>query len=863
MAGNGTIGLELVEQLDDIDAVLIPWGGGGLSTGIASALHALTPDTKVYVCEPEIGRAGRPPRSRTAASRSRSTSRRRSSTAPARAASCRRCGSTRSRSSAASFAISLEDTAATRAAAARARAHRRRGRRGSAGRGSAGRARGSGPRRLHRLRREHRRRAARRDPRRPRPGLVDERSLERRRRASRSRLACPTSWAYAREHRAEVIASTRARRSCSSSIGPYSAKNPLAPVRREAGTRRATRSMRRVPTQTSPQSMTRSERTARRRARDAGGGRRARARASPDGGGSASAAARMLLDGAPAVARASSSRGRARCSRAAARGTAMSARRFGVDRQRALGSTAARVAVVQHAEEAAELRRRARLARLGEARHPPARRPGSSGAPKNGHGKRSLGRADELAARDGTGSSGASRGSTASSRSTPRNRDRATREAERPLLVDDPDRVVPALAEEPRRARVELRELLGEERAHERLVDRDLCIPLGHRATVRLGSRRPLRSCAACTGSSRSLALILLGFAAISARVEGTPVTAPMVFTAAGLVFGVEALDLVDPSATGVEVKVLAEATLAVVLFSDASRIDLRALRADARHSGAAARESGFRSRCSRDSSSRSRSSATSRGRRRSCSRSSSRPPTRRWARLSSRCAALPLRVRQSLNVESRPQRRDLRSAVPDRPGGRPGRGGRDRARRRGRARRREDRVRHPGRRARRRCGGRRRRLRGGSPARRRPWLQIVPLAGAGLAFGFAEAIGGSGFIAAFVGGMVFGGLRRHRGADVSYLMEQAGAVLAAVTFVVFGAVLLGPALRDLSWEIALYAVLSLTLIRMLPVAHRDGRHRRAPPDGGVPRLVRSAWRRLDRLRAADRSRRAASRTTS
>jgi threonine dehydratase len=41
IAGNGTIGLELVEQLDGIDAVLIPWGGGGLTTGIASALHAL------------------------------------------------------------------------------------------------------------------------------------------------------------------------------------------------------------------------------------------------------------------------------------------------------------------------------------------------------------------------------------------------------------------------------------------------------------------------------------------------------------------------------------------------------------------------------------------------------------------------------------------------------------------------------------------------------------------------------------------------------------------------------------------------------------------------------------------------------
>jgi NhaP-type Na+/H+ or K+/H+ antiporter len=99
------------------------------------------------------------------------------------------------------------------------------------------------------------------------------------------------------------------------------------------------------------------------------------------------------------------------------------------------------------------------------------------------------------------------------------------------------------------------------------------------------------------------------------------------------------------------------------------------------------------------------------------------------------------------------------------------------------------------------------------------PWLQIVPLAGAFLAFGSAEAVGGSGFIAAFVGGAVFGGLRRHRGGDVSHLAEQAGAVLAAATFVVFGAVLLGPALGDLSWQIAVYAVLSLTLVRMLPVA--------------------------------------------
>jgi threonine dehydratase len=55
MAGNGTIGLELVEQLEGIDAVLVPWGGGGLTTGIASALRARSPETAVYACEPETG----------------------------------------------------------------------------------------------------------------------------------------------------------------------------------------------------------------------------------------------------------------------------------------------------------------------------------------------------------------------------------------------------------------------------------------------------------------------------------------------------------------------------------------------------------------------------------------------------------------------------------------------------------------------------------------------------------------------------------------------------------------------------------------------------------------------------------------
>jgi len=51
MAGNGTIGLEIVEDLPDVDAVIVPFGGGGLSCGIASALRALKPGVKVYACE--------------------------------------------------------------------------------------------------------------------------------------------------------------------------------------------------------------------------------------------------------------------------------------------------------------------------------------------------------------------------------------------------------------------------------------------------------------------------------------------------------------------------------------------------------------------------------------------------------------------------------------------------------------------------------------------------------------------------------------------------------------------------------------------------------------------------------------------
>jgi NhaP-type Na+/H+ or K+/H+ antiporter len=98
-------------------------------------------------------------------------------------------------------------------------------------------------------------------------------------------------------------------------------------------------------------------------------------------------------------------------------------------------------------------------------------------------------------------------------------------------------------------------------------------------------------------------------------------------------------------------------------------------------------------------------------------------------------------------------------------------------------------------------------------------WLQVIPVAGAALAYGTALSLHGSGFIAAFVAGGVFRFAYRRDPEALNELGEELGTVLNGVTFVLFGAVLLGPALTELTWELALYAVLSLTLIRMLPVA--------------------------------------------
>lgn len=101
-------------------------------------------------------------------------------------------------------------------------------------------------------------------------------------------------------------------------------------------------------------------------------------------------------------------------------------------------------------------------------------------------------------------------------------------------------------------------------------------------------------------------------------------------------------------------------------------------------------------------------------------------------------------------------------------------------------------------------------------------WTQIPVVALALGCFAVAQYLGGSGFIAAFSGGLLFGIMDVHLPKEVKeeYLLasEGTGDTLALITWVIFGSAVVGQAIGSFSWEILLYSVLSLTVIRMLPV---------------------------------------------
>ena len=314
------------------------------------------------------------------------------------------------------------------------------------------------------------------------------------------------------------------------------------------------------------------------------------------------------------------------------------------------------------------------------------------------------------------------------------------------------------------------------------------------------------------------IAASLLGFAVVSRRLAGTPITSAIVFVGIGLVAGGRAFDLFDAPSTAESVKVLAEATLAFVLFSDASRIDLRALRREYTVPsrllgiglpltivlGAVVAGLLFEQ--------ISLAEAVVIG-------VLLAPTDAALGQAVVTEPRLPSRIRQGLNVES--GLNDglcvpllfIALAVAEADAGSVGEA-------------------HGLRLAFEQigfgiCGG----VIGGTATAavlvlgtRRgliepDWLQVVPAAGAILAYGSATALGGSGFIAAFVAGVIFSALRRPGSGEVNYLIDQLGDLLNGATLLVFGAVLLLPALHELDWRIGIYSIASLTVVRILPVA--------------------------------------------
>jgi len=328
------------------------------------------------------------------------------------------------------------------------------------------------------------------------------------------------------------------------------------------------------------------------------------------------------------------------------------------------------------------------------------------------------------------------------------------------------------------------------------------------------------------TWSLATLGLTLLLVAGVSGRLTGTAVTPAMVVVAIGVLVGPLVLGDLTIGPSSETVRTLAEATLAVVLFSDASRVDLSALRRERSIPirllgvglpltivlGALAAAALFPS--------LSLSGALILG--------VILAPTD--AGLGSAVVTdprLPQRVRQSLNVESglndgicvpvllialaaaegtaQPVRVIIEEIGFGLLGGLLAGAAAGAVVRLGAPRRLIDEA----------------------------WRPLVPIAAAILAYGIADALGGSGFIAAFIAGGLFGAIARPGAAGEMHFTEQAGALLGAVTFLVFGAVLLGPELDHLTWQLILYAVLSLTLVRMLPVALAlVGTHARAPTVG-------------------------------
>ena len=97
-------------------------------------------------------------------------------------------------------------------------------------------------------------------------------------------------------------------------------------------------------------------------------------------------------------------------------------------------------------------------------------------------------------------------------------------------------------------------------------------------------------------------------------------------------------------------------------------------------------------------------------------------------------------------------------------------------------------------------------------------WVQVPVIALAFFCFAVAQWFGGSGFIACFVGGLLFGGLTKKHKEELLNGADGTGDVFSLLTWFTFGAVAFGPSIEQFSWQVITYAILSLTVVRIAPV---------------------------------------------
>jgi NhaP-type Na+/H+ or K+/H+ antiporter len=97
-------------------------------------------------------------------------------------------------------------------------------------------------------------------------------------------------------------------------------------------------------------------------------------------------------------------------------------------------------------------------------------------------------------------------------------------------------------------------------------------------------------------------------------------------------------------------------------------------------------------------------------------------------------------------------------------------------------------------------------------------WKQVTVVFLAIACFTVAQSLHGSGYIAAFVGGIVFGYNAKEETHRLVLAAEGTGEALALVTWMLFGSAVIGQVFESFTWQVVVYALLSLTVVRMLPV---------------------------------------------